>query len=193
MTYNRTGMDPELVKRAQHGDERAFEALTIATHPRLFRVAFGILRDAEIAEDATQQAFIDSWRFLRRLGERAHFEAWTCHWLIEACQDKAEPPTDHEDGDSSGPGFMPSAPDPFGVVVDRDDLARGFRQLSFEDRAVLVLRYLAGYESADRAIALDLSVDEQEARLDSALAALETALDGPAEPGPELVAQGEPA
>ena len=32
-------MDRELVVRAQHGDEQAFESLTVVAYPRLFRVA----------------------------------------------------------------------------------------------------------------------------------------------------------
>ena len=49
-------MDQDLVTRAQQGDQRAFEALTVADQPRLYKVAYGILRDRHLAEDATQQA-----------------------------------------------------------------------------------------------------------------------------------------
>lgn len=62
-------MDHDLVTRAQQGDQRAFESPTVAHHPRLFRVAQGILRDPHLAEDATQQAFLDIWRHIQRLRE----------------------------------------------------------------------------------------------------------------------------
>jgi DNA-directed RNA polymerase specialized sigma24 family protein len=52
-------MDQDLVVRVQQGDQRAFEALTVADYPRLFRLANGILGDPHLAEDATQQAFLD--------------------------------------------------------------------------------------------------------------------------------------
>jgi DNA-directed RNA polymerase specialized sigma24 family protein len=64
-------MDHELVALAQQGDQRAFESLTLAHHTRLFRVAYGILRDRHLAEDATQQAFLDIWRYIRRLRDPA--------------------------------------------------------------------------------------------------------------------------
>jgi DNA-directed RNA polymerase specialized sigma24 family protein len=54
-------MDHDLVLRAQRGDQRAFETLTVACHSRLYKAAHGILRDRHLAEDATQQAFIDIW------------------------------------------------------------------------------------------------------------------------------------
>ena len=52
-------MDQDLVVRARQGDQRAFEVLIASDHPRLFRVAHGILGDPHLAEDATQQAFLD--------------------------------------------------------------------------------------------------------------------------------------
>lgn len=187
-------MDPDLVKRATHGDERAFEALALATHPRLFKVAHGILRDPELAEDATQQALLESWQSLRRLRDRSQFEAWACHWLIAACRAVAVPTDADADADAGeGSESDQSSRGPFGSVVDQDELAHGFGQLSVDDRAVLVLRFLAGYEDEDAAMALDLSAGEVEARVESALDALEAVLDGPTQPDPGLVAQGEHA
>ena len=37
----------------------SFESLAEAHHARLFRVAYGVLRDRHLAEDATQQALLD--------------------------------------------------------------------------------------------------------------------------------------
>ena len=71
------GMDRDLVLRAQEGDPQAFEALTAAHHSRLFKVAYGILRDRHLAEDATQQAFIDIWRYLRKLRDPDKFNRIT--------------------------------------------------------------------------------------------------------------------
>ena len=55
-------MDTELVMRAQQGDEGAFVALADSSVDRLLRVAQGILGDAHLAEDATQQALLSMWR-----------------------------------------------------------------------------------------------------------------------------------
>ncbi len=48
-------MDTDLVTRAQHGDEEAFASLVVAAGDRLHAVAHRILRDIDLAEDATQQ------------------------------------------------------------------------------------------------------------------------------------------
>ena len=57
-------MDTDLVVRAQHGDEEAFASLAVAVGDRLHAVAHRILRDIDLAEDATQQALLTIWRDL---------------------------------------------------------------------------------------------------------------------------------
>ncbi len=70
-------MDQNLVVRAQQGDRRAFDTLTVTDYPRLFRVAHSVLRERARAEDATQQAYFDIWRNIRRLRDPAKFEGWS--------------------------------------------------------------------------------------------------------------------
>ena len=57
-------MDTELVRLAQLGDEGAFASLAVAAGDRLHAVAHRILRDTDVAEDATQQALLTIWRDL---------------------------------------------------------------------------------------------------------------------------------
>ena len=45
---------PSLIGRAQRGDEEAFASLAVAVGDRLHAVAHRILRDLDLAEDATQ-------------------------------------------------------------------------------------------------------------------------------------------
>ena len=83
-------MDQHLVVKAQQGDQQAFESLTVANHSRLYRVAYSILRDRHLAEDATQQAFLDIWRNIRRLKEPAKFNGWSYRLLVHACYAEAK-------------------------------------------------------------------------------------------------------
>ena len=65
------GVDAELVKQAQHGDREAFGLLAAELAPRLLAVSRRILRDLDLAEDATQQALVAIWRELPQLGRRS--------------------------------------------------------------------------------------------------------------------------
>ena len=78
-------MDTELVVRAQRGDEGAFASLAVAAGDRLHAVAHRILRDIDLAEDATQQALLAIWRDLPQLRDPARFEAWSYRLLVRAC------------------------------------------------------------------------------------------------------------
>jgi type VI protein secretion system component VasK len=48
----------------------------------LQQVAYRILRDRHLAEDATQQALINVWRKLPTLKDPAKFEAWSYRFLV---------------------------------------------------------------------------------------------------------------
>ena len=186
-------MDPYLVERARTGDEGAFEALSVTWHPRLFQVADGFLRDAALAEDATQRACLEAWRWLPRLDEPEHVDGWAVGHLVQACRSlEAVQPDDVEQDESTEP-FVPYATEPLGAFVDRDQLSRGFRQLDFDDRAVLVLRLLAEMDEEDVGVALGLKADAVGAQVESALEALDGLLDGDAAPASELTPQMEGA
>ena len=176
-------MDQDLVVRAQQGDQRAFEALAVSSHPRLFRVAHGILRDPMAAEDATQQAFIDIWRYLRRLRDPARFEGWSYRILVNACRDEVKRRPDWV-ADEAVPEVPDAGADPFGAVIDRDQLSRGFSRLSVDHRAVIVLRYLLDLPVEDTAEALGVPPGTVQSRLSRALASLRAALEADARPEP---------
>ena len=55
-------MDTELVVRAQHGDEAAFAEITGSAYGHLQQVAYRVLRDPQLAEDATQRALVRIWQ-----------------------------------------------------------------------------------------------------------------------------------
>ena len=180
MTADPTGsgdMDQELVVRAQHGDQRAFEALALADSPRLHRVAYGILRDSESAEDATQRALIDIWRDVRRLRDPAKYEAWSYRLLVRACYREAKQRRDLPCIADIPEPEATSAAAAFGQVDDRDQLNRGFRQLSVEHRTVIVLRCLLDLPMEQGAEALGVAPGTVGSRLHRALRALRAALE----------------
>ena len=83
-------MDEELVRRAKDGDPGAFRALAIEQHPRLFAAAYGILRDRDLAQDATQQTLVNVWRHFHGLRDPGRFEGWSYRILVHACYAEAK-------------------------------------------------------------------------------------------------------
>jgi RNA polymerase sigma-70 factor, ECF subfamily len=175
-------MDRDVVVGAQNGDRAAFEALTVAHHPRLYRVALGILRDPHLAEDATQQAFLDIWRRLDRLRDPGKFEGWSYRLLVHACYAEARRKPRWAPDVESKAGDEPFVSDAFGVVVDRDQLERGFERLSVDQRAVVVLHYLLDLTLEQVAEALGVRQGTVHSRLNRAMKALRAALEADARP-----------
>jgi RNA polymerase sigma-70 factor (ECF subfamily) len=175
-------MDHDLVERAQNGDQRAFETLNAANHPRLFRVAYGILRDRYLAEDATQQAFLDIWRTIRQLRDPSKFEAWSYRLLVRTCYVEARQRT-RSVPDGAALSVDEAHPsDDYGSVIDRDQLDRGVRRLSVEHRTVIVLRCLLDMPIEQVAETLDVAPGTVGSRLSRALAALRAVLEADARP-----------
>jgi DNA-directed RNA polymerase specialized sigma24 family protein len=57
-------VDSRLVQRAQHGDREAFAAVVLTVGDQLQSLAHRILRRSDLAEDATQYAFLAIWNRL---------------------------------------------------------------------------------------------------------------------------------
>lgn len=170
-------MEQDLVVRAQNGDQQAFESLTVAMHPRLFRVALGILRDPTHAEDATQMALVDIWKYLPRLREPSRFGGWSYRILVRSCAAHLKATPRWLPEETVQPQVEPRAADPFGAVEDRERLERAFRRLSVDHRAVVVMRVLLDMPQDEVAAALHISVGTVASRLSRALSALRAAIE----------------
>ncbi len=71
-----TGDFKQLVTGAGAGDLRAFERLVRRFRNLAFGYAYSILGDCQLAEDATQEAFLEAHRLLPRLRHPAAFPGW---------------------------------------------------------------------------------------------------------------------
>jgi len=171
-------MDTELVVRAQQGDRAAFAELAVAVGDRLHAVAHRMLRDAGLAEDASQQTLLRAWQELPRLREPERFEAWTYRLLVNVCHAEwrrrkrslaALPDLD------SVP--EPISPDDMAIVIDRDQLERGYSRLSMDHRAVVVLHYYLDMPVAEIAETLGVGEGTVKSRLYHAMRGLRAALD----------------
>lgn len=172
-------MDRELVEQAQRGDREAYASLVGASIDRLFAIAKVTLRDLDRAEDAVQETLVKCWRELPSLRDPDRFEAWQRRTLMRAIADEfrrgrrydakvrvlQDEPATHDAGSS---------------LADRDQIDRGFRRLSPEQRTILVLRYYQSLTIPEIADALGLAEGTAKSRLYYATEALRAALEADA-------------
>jgi len=173
-------MDTDLVKLAQTGDKGAFTTLAAARADQFLAASHRILRDLNLAEDATQQALLSIWRDLPQLRDPARFDAWSYRLLVRACYAEASKTRRWTPNIRLLPADEPIATDTLGTVVDRDQLDRGFRRLSLDHRTVVVLHHYLDLPLDQVAETLGIAVGTVASRLHYAMRALRAALDADA-------------
>ena len=181
-------MDIDQVVRAQSGDEEAFALLAVAVGDRLHGVAHRILRDLELAEDATQQALLSIWRDLPKLRDPARFEAWSYRLLVRACYAEGRKAKSWTPGLHLLPADESTGTNEVDAVHDRDQLERGFRRLSIDHRAVVVLHHYLDLPLDRVADVLGVPLGTVRSRLYYAMRGLRAALDADARPTAREVA-----
>jgi RNA polymerase sigma-70 factor (ECF subfamily) len=175
-------MDIDLVTRAQRGDKEAYAILAGGFADRFLAVARRILRDVDLAEDATQQALLSIWRDLPQLRDPARFEAWSYRLLVRACYAEGRKERRWASNLRLLPADEPMATGGIDSVVDRDQLERGFRRLSLEHRTVVVLRHYLDLPIERVADVVGVPIGTANSRLHYAIRGMRAALDADARP-----------
>jgi RNA polymerase sigma-70 factor (ECF subfamily) len=173
-------VDIDLVEAARRGDQAAFVDLVRPRVDRLYAIAQRILRDVDRAEDAVQDALVVAWRDLRGLRDPDRFDAWLRRVVVRECIDHATRERRRTANLRVLPVDGPAAPDQLLTLADRDQLDRGFRRLTPEQRAILVLHHFEGYAPTEIADLLGIPPGTARSRLHHAHRAMRAALDADA-------------
>ena len=179
-------MQRDLVERAKRGDHDAFTELARASISRLDSAAWLILRDAEQAADAVQNALVRAWRDVPTLRHADRFDAWLHRLLVRACIDEARRLRRHRIDVELSPLDAPPTADQMSTIVDRDEIERGFVRLDPEMRAVIVLHHYLDLAMPEVASTLGIPVGTAKSRLHRALGLMRAALEADARLGSGL-------
>lgn len=171
-------MDHDLVTRAQAGDHDAFSALAAGSIARLYRTARLMLRDDEQARDATQDALVRAWLDIRALRDPTRFDAWVNRILIRGCYEQSARIRRRRSVEIrvDASNWPVEAGDDHRVDA-RDQVDRGFRRLTADQRAVLVVHHYLGFRDAEAADVLGIPAGTYKSRLYRATAALRAAIE----------------
>ena len=170
-------MQVALVERARAGDEEAFASLARAAGDRLLAIAYRILRDLGLAEDAVQQTLVLAWRELPSLRDVDRFDAWLRRLLVNACYREARRGRHWAANVRLLPADAASRSDDYLGVIQRDQLDRGFRRLPPEQRAIFVFHHYLGLTLAEVAAELGVPLGTVKSRLHYATNTLRAALE----------------
>ena len=135
----------EVVLQARAGDAAAYAALVQSHQEAAFRAAYLILRDAQAAEDATQEAFIKAYQNLNGFRDEAAFRPWILRIVTNLALNQVRSRGRRLSLlDGLGRRAVETGPPADSVVVETEEARMvwsAINRLGQDDRLILYLRY----------------------------------------------------
>lgn len=150
-----------VVADAAGGDRAAFTELVATYHDDMIRLAMVITRDADLANDAAQSAWHQAWRKLRQLRDPHRVRPW----LLSIAANEARQALRRRAHLVAMPDTMTDHMPPTDDPIDAMDLARALATLRPEDRRLIGLRYVSGFNATELAEAFGMSPEGVRTRL----------------------------
>ena len=169
----------ETLQRAKEGDIKAFEEIYQLYHRRIYNAAYGMLGDADDAQDVTQDVFMRLHDALPTLRADEAFSTYLYRIALNLCRDRArrkkrvrfqsiDTPRADDDGDVEPMDFPDQGKLPE-ETVNTDELQQRVREavttLSTDHKAVIVMHHFQGMEVNDIAGILGVPTGTVKSRL----------------------------
>ena len=165
--------DFELAQAAAAGDGMAFEQIYRRHFRRVYALSLRMLADPTLAEDLTQEVFVNLFTKIGSFRGDSQFTTWLHRMTVnqvlmyfrkastrsEKTTDEGETPIQIVRG-TEDPGRMP--------VVDRIGLEHAIKQLPLGYRTVFVLHDVEGYDHAEISNMLEISQGTSKSQLHKA-------------------------
>lgn len=167
-----------LIQAARQGDLDAFNRLVLANQDIVYSQAYRMLGDAEVAADATQEAFISAYKHLDTY-RGGSFRGWLLRIVTNACYDelrrrKRRPtvplePVDANEEEIESPSWMIDPGELPEQAAVRKELAQAIQRcldgLPDEFRLVVVLVDIQGLDYQEAAQAVGKPIGTVKSRL----------------------------
>jgi len=148
-----------VIEAARQGDLDSFNRLVLAYQDMVYSQAYRMIGETEVAEDATQEAFISAFRNLGSY-RGGSFKAWLLRIVTNACYDelrrrKRHPtspldPVDEDDEEIESPRWRADPSESPEAAAERSELDKALRHcladMPEEFRSVLVLVDIQGMD-----------------------------------------------
>lgn len=152
--------DAAIVREVLAGNETAFDQLVLRYHRRLFQIAYGVMNNAEDAEEVVQDSFVKAFRNLGSFRADSSFYTWIQRITLNTARDRYQylarrgskttfslsavddPNSDIREEDIQVPSDAYSPEKLFLTTESMDVIEKAFRQLPPPMREALTLRHM---------------------------------------------------
>ena len=164
--------ETEMISRCQQGDQEALKEIFDRYHKKVYRIAFGVVRQREEALDVVQEVFIKLFRSIKNFQGRSHFYTYLYRMVMNTAIDHArksgkkfvssldeEGSFEPSDGAEKGPERV------FLQKELEERVKRAMDKLPAEQKAALIFRDMEGLSYQEMAEAMGCSIGTVMSRL----------------------------
>ena len=152
--------DPDVLRRAQRGDERAFEVILRAYETPIFNYVYRIVGDRSLAEDLTQEVFVRVFQALQRFSLRCKFTTWLFQVTKNRVLDELRAKERRPQGTCTieEPPHLEVVDQPIERLETIEHVWLAVRELNPDLKMALLLRDVAGLPYNEIADALEITL-----------------------------------
>ena len=178
--------DDVYVHKTVEGDVEAFNELVNRHHTKIYGLAYRMLGNAEDAEDATQETFLEAYKSIKTFRFQSQFGTWlykvginTCNQYIRKAKSRNRM-LDAYTEDTAARGMTEEWEVPERVVIkteQRQVIQAAIDRLPPKQREVVTLYYMQQLKYKEIAEILNCSLGTVASRLNKAMQNLKTKLE----------------
>jgi RNA polymerase sigma-70 factor (ECF subfamily) len=169
-------IDGRVLAEARHGDHAAFTAIVHHYEHRLRVLAYHILQDPQLMDDALQEVFLEAYKALPGFRGDAALGTWlhriTCNVCLQQLRRSARRPVIGDPPVAEDP----PAPDEAMALIDKRTIAAALADLPAEQRILVLLVDRDGYDYRSAGELLGIPRGTVASRLAAARGALRASL-----------------
>ena len=170
-----------LVKKAQKGDVKAFEALMDEYFKKIYNIAFRMTNNADDAADITQEIMIKLFKNIASFKGDSKFSTWVYRVATNTCLDELKKIRRNSHTSINAEYDMPDTQPTPEQYIEKKELsgmvAKAIEKLSAEHRAAIVLRDIRGFSYEEIAAVFKCSVGTVKSRISRARGQLKNILE----------------
>jgi RNA polymerase sigma-70 factor (ECF subfamily) len=164
--------ETEMISRCQQGDQEALKEIYDKYHKKVYRIAYGVVRQREDALDIVQEVFIKLFRSIKNFQGRSHFYTYLYRMVMNTAIDHARKSGKKfassldEEGSFEPSDGVEKGPERVFLQKELEErVKRAMDKLPAEQKAALIFRDMEGLSYQEMAEAMGCSIGTVMSRL----------------------------
>jgi RNA polymerase sigma-70 factor (ECF subfamily) len=162
----------EMISRCQQGDQEALKEIFDQYHKKVYRIAYGVVRQREEALDIVQEVFIKLFRSIKNFKGKSHFYTYLYRMVMNTAIDHVRKTGRQfissldEEGSFEPSDELEKGPERILLQKELEERVKGaMEKLPAEQRAALIFRDVEGLSYQEMAEAMGCSIGTVMSRL----------------------------